>query len=286
MMRKIRNPLLRWTAAALWMAPFFAVAQSSGQLRGPAPVQVPAAPAKAAPASAPAAASPAAPREEPSEIAVLVVAGEETTLSSQMAGKIRRINVGLGDSVKAGARLVEFDCAEQVAQEQAAEAEYRGARETHLSRLRLQALGAAGELDVTLAAAAAEKARSQLALRQSLTAYCSVVAPFSGKLARLNVKVAESVPLGHPLVDLVNPTSLRGKLFVPAAWAAWLKQNTSFEVKFKETGRTHRAHIVKLNSRVEGVSQQLELEARFDAAGAGLLPGMVGAAVFGSRPPQ
>ncbi len=233
-----------------------------------------------------AAAQSSASREAPSDIAVLVTAGEETTLSSQMAGKIQRVHVGLGDTVKAGARLIDFDCAEQKAQQQGAEAEYRGARETHLSRLRLQALGAAGELEVTLAAAAVEKARSQLALRESVSAYCTVVAPFAGKLARLNVKVAESVPAGHTLLDLVNPASLRGRLFVPAAWATWLRPNMTFEVKFKGSGLTYQARVAKLNARVDGVSQQLELEARFDGAAAGLLPGMVGAAVFGNRPPQ
>ena len=255
---------------------------AAGALAQPAaPASKPAAPALVAKPAAPEPRGATLPAEE-SEVAVLVLAGEETTLSSQMAGKVFKLHVGLGDAVKPGAKLVEFDCAEQQAQQQAAEAEYRGARETHLSRLRLQALGAAGELEVTLAAASAEKARSQVALRESQAAYCSVLAPFGGKVAKMNVKVAESVPAGHPLLELVNPTSLRARLFVPAGWAAWLRPGSPLEVKFKETGRTHRARVSKLNARVDGVSQQLELEARFDAA-AGLLPGMVGAAAFPGR---
>jgi multidrug efflux pump subunit AcrA (membrane-fusion protein) len=85
---------------------------------------------------------------------------------------------------------------------------------------------------------------------------------------------------------VVNPASLRGQLFVPAAWVAWIKPNAPFEVRFRESGRSYKARVSKLNSRVEGVSQQLEIEARFDGAGAGLLPGMVGVAVFSSRPVQ
>ena len=99
----------------------------------------------------------------------------------------------------------------------------------------------------------------------------------------MNVKVAESVPVGYALLDLVNSSSLRGRLFVPAAWASWVRPGLLFEVRFKEAGRSYRARISKLNARVDGVSQQLELEARFDAPG-GLLPGMVGAAVFQVRP--
>lgn len=273
--------LVRTLLAVLGAAacPGFVLAQA------PAPASVAQKPPAQAQAETPSAGA-GAPREDASDVPVLVHAGEETTLSSQMAGKIQRVHVGLGDNVKAGSSLIEFDCSEQTAQQQAAEAEYRGARETHLSRLRLQALGAAGELDVTLAAAAADKARSQVALRESLTAYCKVVAPFSGKVARMRVKVAESVPAGQALLDLVNPASLRGQIFVPTSWITWLKTGTMLEVTLKETGRKYRARVAKMNARVEGVSQQLELEVRFEGSSAGLLPGMVGSASFANRMPR
>lgn len=216
------------------------------------------------------------------DIAVLVQAGEETTLSSQMSGKIKKIHSGLGDSVNKGYLLIEFDCSEQEAQLQTANAEYRGARDTHLSRLRLQALGAAGELEVSLAAAGTDKARSQVALRQSQLAYCRVEAPFSGKIAKMRVKVAESVPPGQPLIELVNPTSLKAQMFVPSSWARWIRQGTAFQVRMSD-GRSYRARVSKLNPRVEGVSQQLEIEGRFDGPFGALLPGMVGTAVFPGR---
>src|ERR1700752_516688 len=119
-------------------------------------------PPEPAVAKPPAPAQPEKPAASESEIAALILATEEGTLSSQMAGRISSIKVGLGDGFKKGTALIEFDCSEQRAQLQAADAEYRGARETHLARLRLQALGAAGELDVTLAAAGADRARSQV----------------------------------------------------------------------------------------------------------------------------
>ena len=224
------------------------------------------------------------PKPAAAEIAALIVAGEETTLSSQMAGKIRRVRVGLGDQVEKGAPLVEFDCSEQSAQLDTANAEYRAARETHLARLRLHALGAAGELEVTVAAASADKARSQVAVRRSQLAYCSVDAPFAGNVARLRVKTAESVNLGQPLVDLVNPASLKAQMFVPVAWIAWLQPGTPLSIRVSETGQTFTARVAKVNSRVDGVSQQLELEAHIEKGQGRLLPGTVGSATF-ERPP-
>jgi len=237
-------------------------------------------PAPSGNAAKPATTASAKPAAAEPEVAALIVAGEETTLSSQMAGRILRLRVGLGDHVKEGADLMEFECSEQRAQYETADAEYRAARETHLARLRLQALGAAGELDVTVAAAAADKARSQVDLRRAQLAYCGVRAPFAGNVARLRVKPSESVNAGQPLVDLVNPASLKAQMFVPAGWIAWLRPGAPMNINIRETGQTFKARVSKINSRVDGVSQQLEIEAHIEKGQDRLLPGMVGSAVF------
>lgn len=257
--------------------PFLAAAAFAAHAQAPASpvqgtIQAPAAEAKA----------PAKPPAAETEVAALILAGEETTLSSQMAGRINKISVGLGDPIRKGGLLIEFDCAEQQAQLDAAAAEFRAARETHLARLRLQALGAAGELEVTVAAAAADKAGSQVALNKSKLAYCRIDAPFSGNVARLRVKASESVNAGQPLVDLVNPASLKAQMFVPAAWIAWLRTGAPVELSVRETGRTIKARVARINARVDGVSQQLEIEARIDKP-SGLLPGMVATASFPGR---
>ena len=221
---------------------------------------------------------------EEREISALVASGEETVLSSQMAGRIKKLHFGLGDLVKAGALLLEFECESEEAQLQAAQAEYRGARESHLTKMRLQALGAAGELEVTLAAAGADKARSQVNLREAQMAFCKVMAPFSGSVVKLRIKLSESVSGGQPLIELVNPDALKAQIFVPAAWSRWIRVGTPVLIKSGDNSRTFRARVAKLNARVEGVSQSLELEARFDGAPQGLLPGMVGSATFPGRP--
>jgi RND family efflux transporter MFP subunit len=272
------TPALRLVGISLLFA---LVADGALGQASPQPAQAPSAQGAIAPAAPAAPERPAAPAKSNGlEVAALIVAGEETTLSSQMAGKIRQVRVGLGDKVKKGARLIDFDCSEQKAQLDSADAEYRAARETHLSRLRLQALGAAGELEVTVAAASADKMRSQVDLRRSQLAYCGINAPFAGAVARLRIKSAESVNLGQPLIDVVNTASLKAQMFVPASWVAWLRTGTPLTINIAETGQSFKAKVSKLNARVDGVSQQLELEARIEKGATRLLPGMVGSAVF------
>ena len=81
--------------------------QGQGQaLRNPmqsAPAPAPGAANPGASVAKPPAAEPAKPAPAEPEVAALIVAGQETTLSSQMAGRIRQLRVGLGDKVKKGA---------------------------------------------------------------------------------------------------------------------------------------------------------------------------------------
>ena len=161
----------------------------------------------------------------------IIVAGDEAVLSAQMAGRIQKINVGLGAAFDAGTVLVEFDCAERQAQLDAAKAESLGARETHLAKLRLQGLGAAGELEVTTAAAAAGKAAAQVKLIDSQVAYCKVAAPYTGRVAKLRAKASETVNIGQPLVEIVNLGGLKATMNVPASYMQWLKPGAARAAK-------------------------------------------------------
>src|SRR5258707_14563714 len=73
-------------------------------------------------------------------------------------------------------------------------------------------------------------------------------------------------------------------MFVPAAWVAWLRTGTPLSISIKETGQVYEARISKMNSRVDGVSQQLEVEALIEKGEGRLLPGTVGTAVFETPP--
>lgn len=260
---------MKRTVTALTLSTAFALAAVGYALAQPS--------APVAPKPAPAAAA--------EEVSALISADEEATLSAQMAGRIKRINVSIGQGFGRGTVLLEFDCPEQEARFLAAQSELVGARETHTAKLRLQGLGAAGELEVTLAAAAVEKARAQLAVAEAQTGFCKVTAPYAGRVARLKAKAYETVGAGQPLMDVVSQSRLKAQLLAPAAWLAWLKPGLPVNIKIRETGREYPAKVARINSRVDAVNQAIEVEVQFDGkASAGLLPGMVGVATFPTRP--
>ena len=234
----------------------------------------------AAPATPPAPTAAAVPASDSAEIRALVVAEREATISSQFAGRLTAVTKQVGDSFREGELLASFDCNERLSAVKAAQADVLGARETHLAKLKLQSLGAVSDLDVTMAAATAEKAQSQLELAKTQERYCVVVAPYSGKVVKVRAKAFESVSLGQPLLEIVNPASLRAQLFVPSNWIRWIKPGTPFSLVIDETGKTYAARVHKISGRVDGSSQTMEITGAFDHVPAQLLPGMIGKASF------
>lgn len=217
------------------------------------------------------------------EVNALVVAEDEATLASPMPGRINKMNYRIGQSFPAGAVLMEFDCSEHQAKLQSLEAELKGARETHLAKLRLQSLGAAGELEVMLAATTTEKARAQVDQQEAQMKYCKVLAPFAGRVARIKAKAFEAVNPGQPLIEIVSQGPVKLTMHVPSSWISRLRVGTPVTVRFSETGRPVNAKVSQLNARVDGVSQSIEVEARLSGKSTELLPGMIGTAVFAGR---
>lgn len=215
---------------------------------------------------------------------VLLAASEETTLSSQISGRVQTLTLALGDSFTKGKPLVRFDCDEQQARLKMSQAELAAARENHEAKMRLQGLQQAGEVEVSLAASNAEKARAQVDLYRAQLAHCTVSAPFSGRIAKLSVRSHQSVAPGQPLLDIVSDGPLKLRVNAPGKWVGWLRRGTRFDVQIDETGKRYKATVSALNARIDAVSQTIEIEGTLDQAAADLLPGMSGVALF--SPPR
>lgn len=135
-------------------------------------------------------------------------------------------------------------------------------------------------MEVALAASAVAKAKAQTDLYQFQISQCSIRAPWDGNTAKLHARSFMSVTAGQPLLDLVRRGPLLLKLNVPSRWMSGLKNRQDFEVAIDETGNTYPARVRRINSRVDPVSQTIELEATMLRSHADLLPGMSGVARF------
>ena len=221
---------------------------------------------------------------DPNAIRVLLAPELETTLVAQMVGRISTLNGLLGARVTKGRTIVSFDCSEASARLHMAQAEYAGAKETLDVKNRLLALEAAGQSEVLLASAAAERANGAISLSRAQLSQCSVLAPFTGRIVRMHVKPHQGVNVGSPLVEMVSEGPLKVRLNAPSRLLRTLQVGTPFEVAIDETGKSYAAKVTAINARVDAVAQTVELEGRIEGKNPELLGGMTGVARFKDQP--
>ncbi|MFA7665709.1 MAG: efflux RND transporter periplasmic adaptor subunit [Burkholderiaceae bacterium] len=208
----------------------------------------------------------------------LVAAARESTLAAGTTGRFARVQVNLGDTVRAGQLLAAFDCDEVRARRDTARAELEAAQLQHESKLTLQGLQSAAEIEVGLAAANVNRAQSQVRVFDAQLAQCNFLAPFAGRIARVHVKVGQGVSPGAPVVDIVGTGPLKARMNVPSHWLAWLRRGAHLAGRIDETGEAVDLRVARIAARVDAVSQTVEIEATIEGAGNQVLPGMSGQA--------
>jgi len=213
-------------------------------------------------------------------VRVLVLPNGETVLASPVGGRITEIHTGLGRAFRQGAVLVSLECSEHEARAGMARADLAAATEEYEAKLRMQGLEQASDVEVALAASAVARAKAQSDLIQFQISQCTIRAPWDGYTSRLHVRSHMTVTPGQPMLDLVRRGVLLLKLNVPSRWTAELRMGQQFEVAIDETGKSYPARVQRINSRIDPVSQTIELEAVFLRVHPDLLPGMSGVARF------
>jgi len=89
-----------------------------------------------------------------------------------------------------------------------------------------------------------------------------------------------TVTPGQPMLDLVKSGPLRLRVNVPSRLLNQLKVDSKIEVKIDETGKTYQASVVAINSRIDSVSQTVEIEGLMSGDFPELLAGMSGTAII------
>ncbi len=217
---------------------------------------------------------------DPGTVRALLTPLTESTLSSQIAGKIRKINVKNGDTFRKGKRLIEFDCDIQNAQLLRAKADLLAAKKTHEGNLRLKEYNSVSETEVAVSAAGVDKSKAIVSLEAARSRMCKIDAPFNGRVIKRIARPFESVTQGQPLIEILDDSQLKVELYVPSRWLLWLKADTRFSIHIDETGKTYPAHVSIIGARVDAVSQSIEITAEIEGDHPELLAGMSGEARF------
>jgi HlyD family secretion protein len=205
---------------------------------------------------------------------------DEVHVASRSAGRVEKIFAWEGDSLKAGAPIVQLEASELKARRDLAAAQINTAehdveaqsaqleflkadaqrqqdllkRNTVSSSEAERAVSAAKAQEKSIAAARArvEQARAQLADMDAQIQEMKIVAPTDSILEVLSVKVGDVLPANREVATLILPQRLWVRVYVPEPWLGLIKLNENVRVRVDSyPNRDFSGVVEQINRKAE-----------------------------------
>lgn len=224
----------------------------------------------------------------------VVEAVKQSTVSAQIAGRIREILFDVGDTVRKGqviVRIDESEVSQNLAEARAvlaqAEAGLAQAQSDYERTERLFAKGFMSQAALDKARSEYRAARSQVDARRAaagivatIRGYATVVAPYSGVVLARHVELGEAVVPGKPLMTGFDPRTLRAVASVPQYKLAKIQSEAAVLVEFPVLGYFVRAAAVIFQPAADVRTHATQARLGLPANLKGVYPGMFARARF------
>jgi len=237
-------------------------------------------------AALPAAATP----PDGQDVRVHLAAVRKPVIAAELAGRVTALDFRAGQTFRAGAVLLAFDCAMHEAREARAVAQRDRAQRQLASLRQLDRSGATSRLEVHVAMAEMAAAEADLRATQITVQRCQIRAPFAGRVVEQRVQPGEYVTEGQPVLEIIDDSELEFESIVPSHMLTWLREGTVFTAELHEVSGLVRARITRIAPLIDPVSQTVKVYARAEPGSSPLMAGMSGIARFeppaGTRAPQ
>ena len=194
---------------------------------------------------------------------------KEATKGAMVGGNITKVNAKIGDYVKEGQVIVEFDSDNPALQYNQAKTTFENAEKNYL---RLKALYEDGE--TSLAAFEGAETQYQVAKRnyQSLRKMLFIEAPFDGYIVDLKVNPGDGVKSEVPLFTVAQLYKMRSKIWVSEKEIVQFKKGMTAITEFG--GQRFVGKIVEIALAVDPAKQAFYVEVEFDNAKSTLKSGL------------
>ena len=216
------------------------------------------------------------PVNDATEYVATLKSRDSAVIMPQVEGQVTRILVHSGESVGAGAALMEIDPLKQQAtvksQESSRAAQQANLNWTKQQYERAQGLYSAGvvsrqDLDQAKSALDAAQAQmesldAQVSEQQVQLHYYKVVAPWSGIVGDVPVRVGDRVTSTTQLTTVDKPGSLEAYVYVPIEHSAQLKMGLPVQVLDSDGKVVTNSRIDFISPQVDNATQTVLVKAR------------------------
>lgn len=193
-------------------------------------------------------------------------------LKAEIAGRVVKLAMPDGSTVKAGQELIRIDDSVLAAQLAQASANLSVARNTAARTARLLEAGAASKQEAEQAAANASLANANVQLARANLEKARIVAPFAGVLGVAQVTVGTHVNPGDTLTTLAQPENVKIVFRLPEAQARQVAPGADARV-LTDDGEEHPAKVVAVDSLVDASTRTVQARIDLDNKDGTFTPG-------------
>ena len=218
----------------------------------------------------------AVPVNDSSEYVATVKSRDSAVIMPQVEGQVTQIFVHSGDRIEGGASLMEIDPLKQQATvnslesaRAAQQAQLNWAKQQYERTQGLSASGVVSKQDLDQAKATRDAAQAQMDSldaqvreQQVQLRYYKVVAPRSGIVGDIPVRIGDRVTTATQLTTIDQPGSLEAYVYIPIERSAQLKMNMPVQV-LDNTGKVLAdTRITFISPQVDNTTQTVLVKAR------------------------
>jgi len=214
----------------------------------------------------------------------------KAVIASRIDSVITRYNYKTGENFAKGAAIVKLDSGlyrqirlKAEAELLEAETQLRFSEKIYQRNLGLYQDGALGNQELDRSKLDSEIARSELRLMRAALKmaqlnvnFCTIKAPFAGKLIRKDIFEHEFVKAGQPVMEIIDDHKLLAFIHLPSARINTVKIGAKMKFRIDETGVEHEGAVYEIAGVIDPGSRTFEVKAVLDNARRTLVPGMSG----------
>jgi len=203
------------------------------------------------------------------ELAANIAAQQDASLAAQRPGQVVAVLYHSGETVAAGALLVQLNDAPEMAQLALDQAKQMQARNALARAEKLMTINGASKAALEQAEADAAEAGDQVTADEAMVAEQRIIAPFAGTLGIRNISPGDYVTAGQVVAHLTQAEPLRVLFSIPETEAPDIAVGAHFTVLAPQPAA---GHITALSPAIDAATNARAAEAVLDDD-AGFVPG-------------
>ena len=205
----------------------------------------------------------------------------EAVIAARAESTLLPYRFKLGEPFEEGAVLVALDDSRYTLEEQRAAGQFEFAQATYEDKKQLREKNFTSDYELKKAAFDRQIAENDLASARLNLSYCTIKAPFAGKIVEIQTREYETVRPGQPLFRIIDDNRLLAVMNVPMDDKTLTSVGSAVSIRIPDCDQTANGTIYEVTPQADHRTGTIRIRVLIDNADGKLRAGMTGELVHG-----